>query len=131
MSKSHTGRQSKLTPEVQAEIVADLKEGVSRACAAECAGVAVRTLMYWMSKGKKGEEPYAAFFAQVKQAERKAEREIVKSIVQQSKKFWQAGAWWLERKYPETWSKDTEIIKEFIAELRKRKKESEPDGDDE
>ena len=131
MSESKNIRSTKFTPEVCDAIIADLSEGVSRACAAECAGVAVRTLMYWMSKGKKGEEPYVAFFAQVKRAERQAEREIVKSIVQQSKKFWQAGAWWLERKYPETWSKDTEIIKEFIAELRKRKKESEPDGDDE
>ena len=35
---------------------------------------------------------------------------------------WQAAAWWLERKFPEAWGKDTEILREMLADYRKRKK---------
>lgn len=35
---------------------------------------------------------------------------------------WTAAAWWSERKFPESWGKDTEILREIIAEHRRRKK---------
>lgn len=114
--------ETKFTDERQASILKDLADGQTRACAAERAGIGERTLARWVSKGRRGEEPYAAFVAAIKKAERDAEAEAVNDIRQAGKKNWTARAWWLERKFPESWGKDAIELREIVAEWRKRKR---------
>jgi len=76
-----------------------------------------------MSRGRKGEEPFVSFVSAVKKAERDAEALAVKAIRTAGKKNWTAYAWWLERKFPEAWGKDTELLREIVAAYRKRKRE--------
>src|SRR3954451_5857658 len=75
-----TGREPKLDDDRQARILKDLAEGQTRACAAERAGISERTLLRWMARGRKGEEPFLAFMSGVKKAERDAEALAVRSI---------------------------------------------------
>ena len=116
------GRETKYSEEIHASIVADLTKGQTRACAAEIAGIGERTLYRWLTRGKKGDAPFAAFLADVKKAERKAERKMVGIVRAAARQTWQAAAWWLERKFPESWGKDTELLREIVAAYRKRKR---------
>jgi transposase len=112
----------KFDEDVSASIIADMKNGLTRACASARAGISESTLSKWMSKGANGESPYDAFAKAVKKAERDSEAQHVGVIVRASEKTWQAAAWWLERKYPESWGRETELMKQIIAEFKKRKK---------
>ena len=115
------GGQTKFDDGRAASILVDLASGQTRACAAGRAGISERTLARWMALGKEGEEPFASFVSSVKKAERDAEAEAVLEIRTAGRKNWTAYAWWLERKFPESWGKDAELLKEIIAEYRKRK----------
>lgn len=115
------GRDTKLTPDRYQSILADLRKGNTRACAAMRAGIGERTLATWMAKGKRGEEPYVAFSAGVKKAERDAERRMVGIIRRAARTTWTAAAWWLERKFPESWRLDSEMIREVMKEIQKRR----------
>ena len=106
----------------EAAILRDLRTGQTRACAAERAGISERCLRYWVSRGKAGEAPYVSFAAAVKKAERDAEARAVRTIRKAGKKHWVAYAWWLERKFPESWGRDAEILREILAAYRKRKR---------
>ena len=115
------GRLTKLTPDVTAAILADLATGNTRACAAERAGVTVRSLYRWMAAGKKRGSPFASFLSALKKAERDAVARHVAAVQFAAATTWQAAAWWLERKFPASWGKDAEVIREIVAEYRRRK----------
>lgn len=68
--------------------------------AAECGGISFETYRRWRKRGEAGEEPFCGFFAEVKEAERDAEEELLLRIREHSVETWQAGAWLLERRYP-------------------------------
>lgn len=74
------GRDTRYTPERHDKIVADLSAGLTRECAAKRAGIGVRTLATWISKGKKGVLPYSALTADLKKAEADAEALSVQTI---------------------------------------------------
>jgi len=114
--------ETKFDEERQRRILMDLADGQTRACAAERSGISERTLSHWLTQGRRGVEPYVAFVALVKKAEREAESEAVREIRTAGKRNWTAYAWWLERKFPESWGKDTELLREIIAAYRKRKR---------
>lgn len=115
--------ETKFNDERTQQILADLSDGQTRACAAARAGITDRTMQNWMARGRRGEEPFASFVSSVKKAERDAEALAVGEIRKAGKKNWTAYAWWLERKFPESWGKDTELLREIIAAYRKRKRE--------
>jgi hypothetical protein len=116
------GRLTKFDEERAAIILEKIAEGLTRECVAALAGVTDRTLRSWVARGGKGEEPFASFSSALKKAERGAEAYHVAIVKKAGDKHWYASAWWLERKFPESWGKDTEIMREIIAEFRKRKK---------
>ena len=128
-----TGRPTKLTPEVQTSICRDLAAGLTRDCAATRAGITYSTLRLWVSRGRRGGAKNTAFldfYTALKKAEQDAIARNV-AIVQTAakggmvvervtstdakgrttttEKFtrpeWTAGAWWLERKFPDRWGK--------------------------
>lgn len=63
--------------------------------------------MDWLARGRDGEQPYADFLDRVREAEGKAEAEMVACIrtAALDPKYWQAAAWWLERLRPTDWAK--------------------------
>jgi transposase len=85
---------------------------MSRARAAECAGIGVSTYKGWRKRAETGEEPFASFLADVKEAETEAEAELLERIREHSLTTWQAGAWLLERRYPERYSLKQRIAHE-------------------
>ena len=100
------GRRSKLTEERQKKIITMLKGGVFEETAARAAGVSTSTYYAWKAKGEKQVRgKYRDFLEAVKEALAEAEAYHVMNIRTQSKKHWQASAWYLERKHPELYAK--------------------------
>lgn len=110
--------ETKFNADRQRRILKDLADGQTRACAGARAGISERTFRNWMRRGATGEEPFAAFVAGVKKAERDAEAVAVGEIRKAGKKNWTAYAWWLERKYPQSWGKESDKIREALKLLK-------------
>jgi transposase len=89
-----------LNESTRVRILAAIRKGMTLARAAECGGVSFETYRKWRKRGEAGEEPFCAFFAEVKEAERDAEEELLLRIREHSIETWQAAAWLLERRYP-------------------------------
>jgi transposase len=100
--------ETKLTPEMEARIVALLKEGNSLQCAADAVGISKSTLIEWRNLGAEGDERYRTLSDRTKaaQAETEARRlGIIEEAAQgQIPGQWQAAAWLLERSKPKSWS---------------------------
>lgn len=99
------GRETKLTPEVQASIVRYLRAGNYCDTAAGCSGISEATFYGWMKRGEE-EGPgskYFEFLQAVKRAEYEAEAEAVAQVRLASRTQWPAGMTWLERKFPSKW----------------------------
>ena len=101
------GRPTKLTPDIQSEIVELLKAGnyIETACAV--AGLHKSTFYDWMkiADASTHKNKYTNFSDAVKKAMAWAEARDVAIIARHSEKYWQAAAWRLERKFPERWGR--------------------------
>lgn len=104
------GRETKLTPEVQARIVEALRAGnyVEVACA--YGGITRQTYSQWIAKSElpgPRQRAYAAFRAAAEKARSDAEIRNVAMIQRaaQDVRTWQAAAWWLERSFPSRWGR--------------------------
>lgn len=94
-----------LTPEVEARILDALRQGNYRSAACKAAGIDWGCMRNWIRKGNRGEAPYAAFVAKLKEAEGESESALVTTIRTAAEKHWAAAAWLLERKYAPKWGK--------------------------
>jgi len=81
--------------------------------AAEAAGIGKSTHYEWMEKGEQGIEPYAEYAEAIKKAEAIAETNAVKVIQEASRDNWTAGAWYLERKFPDKWGRKDKLTQEI------------------
>ncbi len=100
------GRKTKLTPEVQKRICEIIRAGNFAATAASVVGIDESTFYRWMSEGEKATRgQYREFRNAVKKASAEAEQKNVKYIQSAAPKNWQAAAWWLERRNPDTWGR--------------------------
>lgn len=108
MAKHPGGRPSKLTPEVQAELVKWIKAGNYIETAARLVGVSKRSVFTWLEKGdgqKRGR--YAEFSRAVRGAMAEAEARLILLIDKSANTDWKAAAWRLERQYPDRWGRQT------------------------
>lgn len=107
VKRKKPGPKTSLTPEMQQRIVDAITAGNYLDTAASYAGIARSTLHDWLKRGraKEAEEPFASFVAAVDEAMGKAETRFVALIAEAAKTTWTAGAWWLERRYPERWGR--------------------------
>lgn len=110
----HTGRPTKLTPELQEVIVKHIRAGSYDVVAAQAAGIARGTFDAWMTRTG---APYEAFQHAVLKARAEAEQRNVMIIEQAAITSWQAAAWWLERKFPDRWGLKQRIE---VVEMVKR-----------
>lgn len=99
------GRPSMFTPETREKIINALRAGNYRVAACKFAGIDNRTFLRWMKAGSEGQEGFAEFVDQVKQAEAQAEASLVATIRKAAGDHWQAAAWLLERKYVTRWGR--------------------------
>jgi hypothetical protein len=107
-SKKNQSRPSKLTPELQAEIILLIKMGNFVETTCGTVGINKSTFYDWMKKGKNSNHPqnkYRKFQEAVVQAMAWSEARDVALITKQSKYHWIAAAWILSRKHPDKWGK--------------------------
>lgn len=107
------GRPTKLTPAIQRRIAKAIRLGLTYALAAEYGGISYFTFNNWMKAGEEvdtetdPDNPYLQFLQAVKKSEADLAVEIMTEIKAASKdpKHWQAGAWILERRWPEMYGR--------------------------
>jgi hypothetical protein len=107
-AKGPGGRPCKLTPEVQQKICDLIQAGNYDYIAAQAAGISVDTFYLWKREGEEAiragkEDNYFKFLKAIKNAEAKREAASVARVV--ADPSWQATMTYLERRYPERWSK--------------------------
>ena len=120
---SRKGRRSKCTPEIIQEIGYSVAMGLSREDAAKLAGINRGSIYNWMSRGRDLFELYDGdrtdvpkklvnyfdFFNTLEKAVPMRKIELMKTIAAHSLTNWQAGAWLLERQYPDEFARRTKV----------------------
>lgn len=101
------GRPSKFNPQVQVKICRALRNGHYLETAARLAGICYDTLREWVKRGEGGDPEFSEFAADIKKAIASSESELLQQIFEaaRDKSTWQAGAWILERRFPDRWGK--------------------------
>jgi hypothetical protein len=119
---------AKLTSEVQKTIIEAVADGVPLKYAAQAAGIGERTVARWKRLGKSPENAdYAAFSTALKKAEGEAIARNVRIVKTAAETTWTAAAWWLERRYPGDFGRDSDTItklKRLVAEMEARRADS-------
>jgi transposase len=113
-----TRRETKYHDGLRDALCRDLANAVPRADACRRAGISPRTLRYWLSWGRKGEEPYAALLAAVRKAESDAVAKHLSNIEAHAVDTWQASAWTLERRWPEKFGSQRGEIRELRKQVQ-------------
>lgn len=118
--KNNRGRPTKLTAEIQDEIIKAIKAGnyIETACA--LVGISKETLYYWLRRGAEAKRNniYKQFSDAVKKAMAFAEARDVSIIGEAGKTNWQAAAWRLERKFPDKWGRRDALKVESKSEVK-------------
>lgn len=122
-----------LTDETKAVILSAIREGNYKATACALAGVHRDTVHGWEQRGEAGEEPFATFLDELREAEAVAESTLLRGIrtatgaIPEVKgpDMWSNMAWMLERRWPKRWAARvrtavTEEIDAFTDRLQRR-----------
>ena len=80
------GQPTKCTPERQKILLQYIRDGHYIATACDAAGIDRHTYSNWRNKADIGEEPYAAFFAQIKKADAEFLNEIHQIVLAAARK---------------------------------------------
>ncbi len=138
------GRPSKLTPEIQAEIVKRVAVGSYADVAAVAAGIRRSTFLAWLRRGRKQKQGrYRDFLVAIARAEAEGEVQALALIRQAmqggqvlqrvtrrkrdgaeevmeklARANWAAARWFAERRHPVRWGrKETEVLAKLIREV--------------
>ena len=110
-----TGRPTKLTPELQAAIVADVEAGNYGETAAALSGIDRATFYRWMAVGKNGEQPYRDFFDAITRARAKAENDALATVragFAHVDRGPEHARWYLERTAPARFGRRDHVVVE-------------------
>jgi transposase len=125
------GRPTNLNKRVQAAIVKRLKVGMPVEYAALAAGICRQTFYNWRRLGIENPDSiHGQFLGAIKKAEAEF-MDYCLSAVKAARPRWQSRAWLLERKWPELWSSDRELVtelKRFLRDQKKLQREKESNG---
>jgi transposase len=103
-NRAVAGRPTKLTPELETDLVLLLSSGLSIRSAARVAGVSRRSLTRWLADGLR-ERVAEARAARPESTDAITEARLVVAIARAATLGdWRASAWWLERRWPERWA---------------------------
>jgi len=99
------------------EILAHLVDGCTREASARLAGITANTLYYWM-------DTYPDFNEGVKRAEAIFKKICEQNVIEAGRKYWQASAWILERRFSDDYAQRQKIeatieqaYKEFTVQV--------------
>ena len=117
------GRPSVLSDEVQRRLVDAVSVGCSYEVASRYAGIGERAIATWREmvatdNASPLTERARALFAALENAEAAREREVLAIIAKAAITQWQAGAWYLERKYPERFGRRDAVAVGVQGEVR-------------
>lgn len=114
------GRPTKLSADLQARIVRQLRAGGYVETAAAACGVAKPTLYAWLRQGNAEEAgPHRDFLNAVDEAIALAEQRDVSRIDRAASKDWRPAAWRLERRNPRRWGARVQLsIQEELEGFR-------------
>jgi len=114
--KRKRGRPSKVCPRVVKTIIAAIEIGSTYRLAAQSAGIHHDTFRKWVIRGEAAKSGvFYDFVAQLKRAEGVAATRWLKYIEDAAEIQWQAAAWKLERRHPESFGRR---ILEVNADVR-------------
>jgi hypothetical protein len=102
------GRPIALTARVQRTVCRMVSAGNYLNVACSAAGISTDALSVWRKKGAAGEEPYAAFLAELQQAELDCESALVKKWHDAAPDDWRAARDLLARRFPDRWGREVE-----------------------
>lgn len=111
------GAPTKLTPELQQEIVGYLASGCYIETACAVAGIGKTSYYDWLKRGEAGEEPYAGFLNAVREAEHRAELRAIAIIHKAGEEDPKHLEWWLERKFADRWARNDKVRQEVSGEV--------------
>jgi hypothetical protein len=97
------GRHTSLTPEVHAKIISAVRSGNYKYVAAQAAGVHRDSIHAWEQRAEKGEEPYASFADELREAEAQAEVSTIARVLAGGE-GWTSYAWLAERRWARRWA---------------------------
>lgn len=75
--------------------------GVPIATACQAEHINRSTYYDWRKRGQRGEQPFATFWADMQASLARAEASVVQRVTSASLEDWRAGAWYLERRFPQ------------------------------
>lgn len=101
------GQPSKLTEETKTALLNAIKAGLTYDLACGAAGISFQTFRNWQLRGEKEKTgQYFEFLEDLKEAEGQGSQRLITLINRSANEGqWQAGAWILERRYPEHFSR--------------------------
>lgn len=99
------GRKTKLTPELQKNLLDAISVGATHRLACQYAGINQDTLYTWLNKGLEGKPPYADFSEQFMRAQGRSAVGWLAKIEAAGNEDWRALAWKLERRFPHDYGK--------------------------
>ena len=112
------GRPTTLTPDVREKILTAIRAGNYRHVAARWAGVSPRTLQHWCKLGRDAKRGVMEeFLRALLKAEQDAEILMVGLVFKAAASDAKYAEWWLERKFPERWGRDTARIRALERRL--------------
>ncbi len=99
-------RRTKLTPAIQERLLQAIRVGATYKLACLYGGISEDTLARWRRLGETGRQPYADFAESLERAEGTAAITWLAQIEKAAQEGnWTASAWRLERRYPDSYSK--------------------------
>lgn len=126
------GRPTKYTRALGEKICTLVAAGVSVEAAAGSQGVSKRTVYNWRERGEAGEQPFAAFEAEIDKALGSIEARLSMNVVARAKDDWRAGAWVLERRVAERFGEQGKLerkLEEIVEKvLDAARQEMDPDS---
>lgn len=105
-------RPSKLTPELQSELLRALSSGAYIEAACQYVGIDPGTYHRWMAKGAEEDapEPFREFREAVEKARASVTLRMTGRILAAADDgTWQAAAWYLERSHPDEYGRRTNL----------------------
>ena len=102
------GRPTRLTKKLQEALIAAIARGNYYSTACHLVGISYEAFHKWVLKGEEGIEPYIQFVQALKTAEAAVEDRMLQVVLDAPTidgKNWQAAMTFLERRYPDKWSR--------------------------
>lgn len=110
-------RPTDLDERTAKRLVDATRKGLPRRVVARLAGISPTTLFNWIRRGRSGESPFVELVEQLKEAEAYGEEALVDLIDEHAKTTWQAGAWRLERRYPDRYGPPKQRLQHEIPPM--------------